>query len=95
MMEKLTLVYPALGATAELGWPHESWREYANHSLDHDDLPAPVPAPRPALQLDAAAGECPLDLPASTPAVLGGLRLQVGRRPAVRHPGRLQAPPAP
>jgi hypothetical protein len=46
-MEKLTMVAPAPGETPELGWPDESWREWAEHSLTHDNLltpPAPVPA---------------------------------------------------
>jgi len=25
--------------------PHECWRELAEHSLTHDDLPDPVPVP--------------------------------------------------
>jgi hypothetical protein len=29
--------------TVEPG-PHESWQELADHSLDHDDLPAPAAA---------------------------------------------------
>jgi hypothetical protein len=27
------------GGGAPLGWPDESWREYSEHSLDHDQLP--------------------------------------------------------
>jgi hypothetical protein len=27
---------PALGHGEPLGWPHESWREYADHSLTGD-----------------------------------------------------------
>lgn len=47
-MEKLTQV-PAPprwdgDAGAVLGWPDESWAEYADHCFDNDDLVLPVPA---------------------------------------------------
>lgn len=38
-MEKLTMVAPAGGEPPVLGWPNESWQEYADHSVEHDDLP--------------------------------------------------------
>ena len=40
-MEKLTMVVPAPGEPPVLGWPDESWAEYAEHSLTHDDLLVP------------------------------------------------------
>lgn len=41
-MEKLTTVSPAPGESPEPGWPHESWREYADHCFDHDDVGSPA-----------------------------------------------------
>jgi hypothetical protein len=40
-VEKLTMIAPAPGEVPVLGWPDESWQEWADHSLDHDDVPAP------------------------------------------------------
>jgi len=39
MMEKLTMVSPAQGEAPVPGWENESWQEYADHSVEHDDLP--------------------------------------------------------
>jgi hypothetical protein len=37
-MERLTMIPPAPGEPPALGWTAESWREWAEHSLTHDDL---------------------------------------------------------
>jgi hypothetical protein len=41
-VEKLTMVAPAPGEAPVLGWPDESWQEYAEHSVEHDDVLAPL-----------------------------------------------------
>ena len=42
-MQRLTMVAPAPGEDPVPGWPDESWDEWAEHSLTHDDVPAGRP----------------------------------------------------
>lgn len=37
-MQRLTMVAPAPGEDPMLGWPDESWDEYATASVEHIDL---------------------------------------------------------
>jgi hypothetical protein len=42
-VQKLTVVEQDPAGTLDLGFPDESWREYAEHCLTHDDLVPPHP----------------------------------------------------